>query len=1343
MKTALSRKAKAALRQENCRRILKIAAYFCTPKNESLLRDAACIGNEADFDQAADALCEAMLLVCSCGTEIRRSYVIAELGLPAALDLLKETPLAEAERTDLLSTFELKPFERLHFAFVDDLIERSRGKRTDLAIHADDESWRKFGYEKGIGWLKLSSVLPVVRDALEEMPKPFFLGAWQNLRKHIELNYDPDLMRAMPSLLSERLADDPDANDWFCFYQTFLLTGQPAHCAAQIKGDTVAGEVMLGAAALYRNDPPETALGHLKKALSLAGRRLIFRETVKDWFYLAALHRDRSNPASLKKLTAIANFKSIDGFEHWRSFSNWIWLIAAQGSALDFKAEALRRLETAKRYRHSCMDEELFFALLARFGLFPAFTDAYIAALGRSSPVFAAEFDDLLPKQSPLKIDPAAFGLSPLLSVVGAKEAWEAALDELQPNEKDAGTLAFRIAYQLDVRKEEIRILQQSSTDGFNWTPGKTISPAEFMKGVAGMTAQDKKAAEVFRTLHYSKRGELWQNVLETLVGAMNVFNAKIPALRMDIIKEPLHVAVMKENDGYRITSNLSAQFDIVHDGLSVEANGIESLVLVRPTLEERRFLAAASRVKVFPPKAAPMLSGVLEDLSRRTPVFSDLLEDQSSCGPIEGDSRITFRISPIENTLFFVSALVKPDPLSFLCFDPGRGSRMVFTTAEGKLAPVLRNLSAERAHYQTIADAVPAIKARRHDFTWILPMTDALVLLNALRKNASIVLVEWPQGEELAFTASEVPVQSLRLSVRRIGEWFTVEGSVRIDDKAVLSIDRLLEAIEEARDGFVRLNEKTVAALSSGLRTALECLEKLAVKDKSGGGLKVSIFNALQIEALREAGVRVEADDAYQAFVERMKAAQDHEPPVPAALKATLRSYQAAGFKWLSRLAHWGAGALLADDMGLGKTVQAIALLLERSQTGPALVVAPASVLFNWLAELKRFAPTLKPLVFNAGSREERGRIARDAAEGDVVLATYGVLVTECEKLAEREWGTLILDEAQMIKNARTKQSGTAKLLRSKARVLLTGTPIENHLSEFWNLFDTANPGLLGTFRDFTHRFIGPIELAANKDQQRLLKRLISPFVLRRKKSEVLDELPKKTELTIQVELSPKEAALYENIRKTTVARLEGNLIGPLQALAALTRLRLAACHMKLVLPEARLPSAKTEAFLRLVDDLTAGGHRALVFSQFTSHLALIRESLAQKGVKYLYLDGAVPAAERKALADRFQTSDIPLFLISLKAGGTGLNLTAADFVIHLDPWWNPAVEEQASNRAYRIGQEKPVTIYRLVSKNTVEEKILQLHETKKELADALLEGTNASSRLTREEILELLAAK
>ena len=213
--------------------------------------------------------------------------------------------------------------------------------------------------------------------------------------------------------------------------------------------------------------------------------------------------------------------------------------------------------------------------------------------------------------------------------------------------------------------------------------------------------------------------------------------------------------------------------------------------------------------------------------------------------------------------------------------------------------------------------------------------------------------------------------------------------------------------------------------------------------------------------------------------------------------------------------------------------------------------------------------------------------------------------------------------------------------------------------------------------------------------------------------------------------------------MRKTTVARLEGNLIGPLQALAALTRLRLAACHMKLVLPEARLSSAKTEAFLRLVDDLTAGGHRALVFSQFTSHLALIRESLDQKGVKYLYLDGAVPAAERKALADRFQTSDIPLFLISLKAGGTGLNLTAADFVIHLDPWWNPAVEEQASDRAYRIGQEKPVTIYRLVSKNTVEEKILQLHETKKELADALLEGTNVSSRLTREEILELLAAK
>lgn len=492
-------------------------------------------------------------------------------------------------------------------------------------------------------------------------------------------------------------------------------------------------------------------------------------------------------------------------------------------------------------------------------------------------------------------------------------------------------------------------------------------------------------------------------------------------------------------------------------------------------------------------------------------------------------------------------------------------------------------------------------------------------------------------------------------------------------------------------------------------------------------------------IEDLEDAGVDVNADEPYRAFAERMQAARSYEPAVPKGLQTELRTYQVDGYEWLARLSHWGAGALLADDMGLGKAVQATALLLERAASGPSLVVAPASVLFNWIDELNRFAPSLHPIVFN---KEDRDRVVKEAAAGDVVLVTYGVLAAEIEKLGGREWGTLILDEAHAIKNRETKQSKAVKRLQSDARILLTDTPIQNHLSEIRNLFDVANPGLLGSFQDFGERFILPVERDHNRERQRLLKRLISPFILRRTKAEMLDELPQKTEITIRVELSKKERALYENLRETASVSLESGQINPIQALAELTKLRQAACHPALVNPKLKIESSKTKAFLELVDDLAGGGHRALVFSQFTSYLALIRKALEEKGVGYLYLDGAVPAGERKKLADSFQKSDVPLFLISLKAGGTGLNLTSADFVIHLDPWWNPAIEDQASDRAYRIGQDKPVTIYRLVSENTIEEKILRLHETKKSLADALLEGADVSNRLSRDEILKLLAS-
>ena len=451
------------------------------------------------------------------------------------------------------------------------------------------------------------------------------------------------------------------------------------------------------------------------------------------------------------------------------------------------------------------------------------------------------------------------------------------------------------------------------------------------------------------------------------------------------------------------------------------------------------------------------------------------------------------------------------------------------------------------------------------------------------------------------------------------------------------------------------------------------------------------------------------------------------------------MRDYQTDGFEWMMRLASWGAGAVLADDMGLGKTVQTIAVLLARAALGPQLVVVPASVLFNWQEELSRFAPSLKRVILNEqGNREQA---LKDAGKNTVVITTYGLSVIEAEAISEKTWATAVYDEAHNIKNRETKSFKAALEVKADFRILLTGTPLQNHLAEIWALFEVAVPGLLGSFNRFADRFVLPIERDKDREQQRLLKRLISPFILRRTKADVLNELPEKTETTIKVTLSPEERALYEQLREETQINLQTGEINPIQALASLMKLRQAACSPELVDSKLRLPSSKTQAFLGLVHNLMENRHRALVFSQFTGHLALIRRALEQEGIAYLYLDGAVTSSRRQKLVEEFEQGEMPLFLISLKAGGTGLNLTAADYVIHLDPWWNPAVEDQASDRAYRIGQERPVTVYRLIAADTVEEKILKLHGTKKSLADALLEGTELSRRLGREEIMELLA--
>ncbi|MEA1966744.1 MAG: DEAD/DEAH box helicase, partial [Thermodesulfobacteriota bacterium] len=563
------------------------------------------------------------------------------------------------------------------------------------------------------------------------------------------------------------------------------------------------------------------------------------------------------------------------------------------------------------------------------------------------------------------------------------------------------------------------------------------------------------------------------------------------------------------------------------------------------------------------------------------------------------------------------------------------------------------------------------------------------------------------------------------------------------LDEKLVVDMQKLLELTSKSSSRFIELKDGQFVALTDEFRKRLQELNRYS--EKHGKGIRFHPLAALALEGLTTGAGSLKTDNAWKSHVKKIQTAMDFIPLLPSTLKAELRDYQTEGFEWLSCLANWGVGACLADDMGLGKTLQAMAMLLQYAPEGPSLVAAPTSVCMNWEVEAKRFAPTLNTIQFGSGNRK---KILEEAGNFDVVICSYGLLqqAKASEMLAQVPWQMVVLDEAQAIKNYFTKRSQAAMKLQAKFKLITTGTPIENHLGELWNLFHFINPGLLSSLDNFNKTFALPIEKHHDRQARRHLQKLIKPFILRRRKNQVLEELPARTEVVLTIELSKKEMAFYEALRQQAVeglAGLQGNSGGKkyLKILAEIMKLRRACCNSMLVDENIALPSSKLEVFGEVLHELLANKHKALVFSQFVGHLGLIRDYLNEHNIEYQYLDGSTPVKQRKIAVDAFQAGKGDVFLISLKAGGLGLNLTAADYVIHMDPWWNPAVEDQASDRAHRIGQKRPVTIYRMVAKDTIEEKIVQMHSQKRDLADGLLKGTDVSSKISPDELLKLIA--
>ncbi len=591
-----------------------------------------------------------------------------------------------------------------------------------------------------------------------------------------------------------------------------------------------------------------------------------------------------------------------------------------------------------------------------------------------------------------------------------------------------------------------------------------------------------------------------------------------------------------------------------------------------------------------------------------------------------------------------------------------------------------------------------------------------------------------------------------LQLRVTSSGEdWFDLQAQLVYDDQAV-PLRTVLNALRRG-ERYIKLADGTLGEIPEDLQERLRELLNLG-RWKAGDQIQMAKSQAAlleemldQLQARDDVLVEVQEEDI-RRVQERLQALQQVESlpevPLPQGLKTQLRPYQVVGYRWLHLLYRLNLGGVLADDMGLGKTVQALAFLLSLREQGvargPDLVVVPRSLLFNWQREIETFTPDLRYLIYAGPNRPG----PEELKQYDVVLTTYGIVLRDIEALQKVPFHVLILDEAQAIKNPMAKTTQAVRRLQARFRLALTGTPVENTTLELWSIFTAVLPGLLGTLEGFKQAFAIPIEQDRNEEAAARLRRLVGPFLLRRTKEQVAPELPPRTERVLYADMPEEQAEMYratrDLYRRKLLEMLDKGADLPqwrMQVLEGLLRLRQLALHPVLVDPAYQGPSGKMETLMLLLETLKSEGHKALVYSQFVRMLHLVRAELDRRGWAYTYLDGST--RDRKTPVERFQTDpDIPFFLISLRAGGVGLNLTAADYVILLDPWWNPAVERQAADRTHRIGQDKPVFVYKLITRDTVEEKILRLQDRKRELVDRLIATSDAAwlRHLGREDI-------
>ena len=939
-----------------------------------------------------------------------------------------------------------------------------------------------------------------------------------------------------------------------------------------------------------------------------------------------------------------------------------------------------------------------------------------------------------------------ASAITSLLTVLPHEKSWQRALKALNivslENEEN-GPLQYRMVWLVNFKDGFVTIYprEQKLTASGKWSQGRSVALKRLYAGenLSFLTEQDQRIRATLRKKEFSHETSFefdMDDTLSALVGHPLLFSSEHPSVPVEFTRGEPELHATQRDD--KVLLEFSSPI------------GDEKVMAIRETPTRFRIIEISEKHRkiaaiigddglIVPEGAKKQALETLGNLSSCLTIHSDIGATSREIEEVRAADKIIMQLLQVGNG-FRVSMLVKPFAVGGPYLYPGEGAVNVMAEIHGKRLQTCRNLDQERENCAQIEERCPTLaRLGRMDGEWFIEdLQDCLEVLSEIQNLGDHVIIEWPEGEKLTIR-HHASFHDFHVQIRQKQNWFELDGQLTVDQEKVLEIKTLLELTQANSGRFIPLGKGEFLALSREFRKQLD--ELTSFTEPLGQKRRMHPLASCALEGFTESGVQLTADSHWQEQLQRIRESRSFHSEVPTTLQAELREYQIEGFKWLARLKHWGVGACLADDMGLGKTIQSLGIILQEAPQGPSLVVAPTSVCMNWQEEIHRFAPTLQAVIFGG---KERQQLLDGLAPFDVLICSYGLLQQETKLLSSRKWQIIVLDEAQAIKNIATKRSRAAMELDGNFKMITTGTPIENHLGELWNLFNFINPGLLGSLDQFNQRYALAIEKDKDKNARKKLKKLIQPFILRRLKSQVLEELPPRTEVTLQVNMSPDETAFYEALRFRALEKIVRSDASPshrhMQILAEIMKLRQACCNPKLVQPDTTIQSSKLELFGTVVMDLIENRHKALVFSQFARHLHILRAFLDERHITYKYLDGSTPALKRQEQVAEFQAGDGDLFLISLKAGGLGLNLTAADYVIHMDPWWNPAVEDQASDRAHRIGQTHPVTVYRLVTKNTIEEKILRLHHDKRELADSLLEGSDMSHKLRAEDLLELL---